>query len=172
VSEAGLTLTNVPRIHCGEHRMLRQLAGTTDRVRHQAEPAEVHLYFLCGAREYAAPDPPAVRLPLAAAVCTSDWFRIIAARAGRCFFLPSSREEEPIRVMGRIDRQRVLYDEGKRFRFVMPEAVLRWPYGPPDDPAVFDEHREQLALVEWARGRPNVEVGILPGSPCGDMADS
>jgi Cytochrome P450 len=35
-------LTNVPRIHCGEHRMLRQLAGTTDRVRHQAEPAEVH----------------------------------------------------------------------------------------------------------------------------------
>lgn len=69
------------------------------------------------------------------------------------------------RVMGRIDRQRVLYDEGKRFRFVIPEAVLRWPYGPPDDPAVFDEHREQLARVEWAIGRPNVEVGILPLAP-------
>ena len=67
--------------------------------------------------------------------------------------------------MGRIDRQRVLYDEGKRFRFVIPEAVLRWPYGPPDDPAVFDEHREQLARVEWAKGRPNVEVGILPLAP-------
>ncbi len=69
------------------------------------------------------------------------------------------------RVMGRIDRQRILYDEGKRFRFVIPEAVLRWPYGPPDDPAVLDEHREQLARVDWATARPNVEVGILPLAP-------
>ncbi len=69
------------------------------------------------------------------------------------------------RVMDRIDRQRVLYDEAKRFRFVIPEAVLRWPYGPPDDPAVLDEHREQLARVDWAIGRPNVEVGILPLAP-------
>ena len=71
------------------------------------------------------------------------------------------------RVMNRIDRQRVLYDESKRFRFVIPEAVLRWPYGPPGDPAVLDEHREQLARVEWATGRPNVEVGILPMTPVG-----
>jgi transcriptional regulator with XRE-family HTH domain len=69
------------------------------------------------------------------------------------------------RVMDRIDRQRVLYDESKRFRFVIPEAVLRWPYGPPDDPAVLDEHREQLARVEWATERPNVTVGILPLAP-------
>lgn len=69
------------------------------------------------------------------------------------------------RVMGRIERQRILYDEAKRFRFVIPEAVLRWPYGPTDDPAVLDEHREQLARVEWAIGRPNVEIGILPLSP-------
>lgn len=69
------------------------------------------------------------------------------------------------RVIGRMDRQRVLYDEGKRFQFVIPEAVLRWPYGPPDDPAVLDEHREQLARVEWAAGRPNIEIGILPLSP-------
>jgi transcriptional regulator with XRE-family HTH domain len=71
------------------------------------------------------------------------------------------------RVMRRIDRQHVLYDEAKRFRLVIPEAVLRWPYGPPDDPAVLDEHREQLARVEWAIGRPNVEVGILPLTPVG-----
>jgi transcriptional regulator with XRE-family HTH domain len=69
------------------------------------------------------------------------------------------------RVMGRIERQRVLYDEDKRFRFVIPEAVLRWPYGSPGDPAVLDEHREQLARVEWAMERPNVEVGILPLGP-------
>jgi Domain of unknown function (DUF5753) len=51
------------------------------------------------------------------------------------------------------------------FRFVIPEAVLRWPYGPPDDPAVLDEHREQLARVEWAAERSNVTVGILPLAP-------
>jgi len=69
------------------------------------------------------------------------------------------------RVMGRIDRQRILYDETKRFRFVIPESVLRSPYGPPADPAVIDEHREQLARIEWAMSRPNVEVGILPLGP-------
>lgn len=69
------------------------------------------------------------------------------------------------RVMGRMERQRLLYDETKRFRFVIPEAALRWPYGPPDDPAVLDEHREQLARVRWATGRPNIEIGILPLAP-------
>jgi transcriptional regulator with XRE-family HTH domain len=69
------------------------------------------------------------------------------------------------RVMGRMERQQVLYDEGKRFRFVIPEAALRWPYGPAGDPAVLDEHREQLARVEWATRRPNIELGILPMSP-------
>jgi transcriptional regulator with XRE-family HTH domain len=69
------------------------------------------------------------------------------------------------RVMNRIERQRLLYDETKTFRFVIPEAVLRWPYGPPDDPAVLDEHREQLARVEWATLRPNVVVAILPLAP-------
>lgn len=69
------------------------------------------------------------------------------------------------RVMGRIERQRILYDEDKTFRFVIPEAVLRWPYGPPDDPAVPDEHREQLARVMWAIDRPNINVGILPLAP-------
>jgi transcriptional regulator with XRE-family HTH domain len=69
------------------------------------------------------------------------------------------------RVMHRLERQPILYDERKRFRFVIPEAVLRWPYGPPDDPAVLDEHLEQLARVEALIGRPNVEIGILPLRP-------
>lgn len=69
------------------------------------------------------------------------------------------------RVVGRIERQRLLYNEAHRFRFVIPEAVLRWPYGPAGDPAVIDEHREQLARVEMVMGRPNVEVGVLPLAP-------
>lgn len=71
------------------------------------------------------------------------------------------------RIMGRIDRVRVLYDEAKHFRFVIPEAVLRWPYGPPGDRAVLYEHREQLARVRWAAERPNIDVGILPLAPVG-----
>jgi transcriptional regulator with XRE-family HTH domain len=69
------------------------------------------------------------------------------------------------RVMNRVERQRLLYDDAKTFRFVIPEAVLRWPYGPPDDPAVIDEHREQLARVEWATQRPNIVLAILPLAP-------
>lgn len=69
------------------------------------------------------------------------------------------------RLVGRIERQRVLSNTGHRFRFVIPEAVLRWPYGPPGDPAVLDEHREQLAKVSAAVSRPNIEVGILPLAP-------
>lgn len=72
--------------------------------------------------------------------------------------LPDTAE----RVVHRLERQRILYDEGKRFAFVIPEAVLRWPYGPPDDPVVPGEHREQLARIEAVMDRPNVTVGILP----------
>jgi transcriptional regulator with XRE-family HTH domain len=69
------------------------------------------------------------------------------------------------RVMNRTGRQAILYDEGKRFRFVIPEAVLRSPFGEPGDPAIPGEHREQVARVELVMSRPNVELGILPLGP-------
>jgi transcriptional regulator with XRE-family HTH domain len=69
------------------------------------------------------------------------------------------------RVLNRIDRQAILYDETKHFRFVIPEAVLRWPFGTPGDPATLDDHHEQLARVRTVSRRPNVELGILPLQP-------
>src|SRR5579875_13845 len=69
------------------------------------------------------------------------------------------------RVMNRIERQAVLYDDAKHFRFVIPEAVLRWPFGTPGDPATLDDHREQLARLTTISQRPNVELGILPLQP-------
>jgi transcriptional regulator with XRE-family HTH domain len=69
------------------------------------------------------------------------------------------------RVMNRIKRQPILNDDGKLFRFVIPEAVLRWPFGPAGDPAVLREHQEQLAAILAATMRPNVEIGILPLAP-------
>ncbi len=69
------------------------------------------------------------------------------------------------RVADRMERQQVLYARDKAIRFVIPEAVLLWPVGPSDDPAVLLEHREQLARIETVMSRPNVRIGILPLRP-------
>jgi transcriptional regulator with XRE-family HTH domain len=63
------------------------------------------------------------------------------------------------RVLARLERQRILYDERKRLRFVVPEAVLRWPVGP------LDEHLEQLGRLAEILARPNVDLRILPMAP-------
>lgn len=63
------------------------------------------------------------------------------------------------RVVGRLERQRILYDESKRLRFAIPEAVLRWPFGPED------EQVEQLDRLGEIMARPNVDLRILPLAP-------
>lgn len=63
------------------------------------------------------------------------------------------------RVMGRMERQRILYDSRKRLRFIVTEAALRWPFGPPA------EHLEQLDRLAEIMGRPNVDLRILPSAP-------
>jgi len=63
------------------------------------------------------------------------------------------------RVLHRLERQRILYDDATRLRFVIPETVLRWPVGPAD------EHREQLARLDEVRMRPSVDLRVLPADP-------
>lgn len=63
------------------------------------------------------------------------------------------------RVVGRMERQRVLYDESKLLRFIIPESALRWPFGP------VDEHLEQLDRVGEVMARPNVDIRILRMEP-------
>lgn len=63
------------------------------------------------------------------------------------------------RVVGRLERQRVLYDESKQFRFAIPEAVLRWPFGPED------EQIEQIDRLREVMARPNVDLRVLPLAP-------
>jgi transcriptional regulator with XRE-family HTH domain len=63
------------------------------------------------------------------------------------------------RVLGRMERQRVLYDESKQLRFLIPETVLRWPFGPAD------EQVEQLDRLRTILDRPNVDLGLLPMVP-------
>lgn len=68
------------------------------------------------------------------------------------------------RVLGRLERQRVLYDPTKQVRFVVPEAVLRWPIGPEEE-ATIGEHLEQLNRIAEVMARPNVDVRFLPMKP-------
>jgi transcriptional regulator with XRE-family HTH domain len=63
------------------------------------------------------------------------------------------------RVMGRMERQRILYDESKQLRFVVPEVTLRWPFGPPA------EHLEQLDRLAEIMARPNIDLRIMPMVP-------
>lgn len=63
------------------------------------------------------------------------------------------------RVLSRLERQRILYDERKRLRFVVPETVLRWPVGPAD------EHLEQLDRLGEIMVRPNIDLRVLPMAP-------
>lgn len=69
------------------------------------------------------------------------------------------------RIVGRLERQRILYDDRKRLRFVVPEAVLRWPIGAADDDAWVGEHLEQLDRLGEVMSRPNVDLRILPMAP-------
>jgi transcriptional regulator with XRE-family HTH domain len=59
-------------------------------------------------------------------------------------------------VASRMERQAVLYDEAKRFDFVLTEGALRWRIG---TQAI---HAMQLHHVAGLAQLPNVTVGIVP----------
>ena len=61
-------------------------------------------------------------------------------------------------VKSRVERQAVLYDDGKSFRFVITEAALRWRLS---SVAV---HLAQLDRIASLATLPNVSVGIIPWS--------
>jgi transcriptional regulator with XRE-family HTH domain len=64
-------------------------------------------------------------------------------------------------VAGRRDRQRILYDESKRFRFLMTEPVLQTRVAPV--PVLHSQIRRLLALIE---GFDHIEMGVIPtGAP-------
>jgi transcriptional regulator with XRE-family HTH domain len=69
---------------------------------------------------------------------------------------PAGRPDIGAAVAARLERQAVLYDETKRFEFILTEAVLRWRVGPvPMMLAQLDRLRSLATL-------PNVAVGIIP----------
>lgn len=61
-------------------------------------------------------------------------------------------------VRARLDRQQMLYDPGKQFRFLMTEAALRYLLCPPE------VLRGQLDRLLAVAGLPNIELAVLPFS--------
>jgi hypothetical protein len=69
--------------------------------------------------------------------------------------------DAPALVAGRQDRQAILYDESRRFRFLITEAVLRTRVVPVD--VLRSQLRRLLALLE---GYDHVDIAVIPtGAP-------
>jgi len=69
---------------------------------------------------------------------------------------PSSQPDLAQAVAERLERQTILYDQGKQFEFLLTEAALRWRPGPPE------LMRAQLDRVISVASLPNVSLGVLP----------
>lgn len=59
-------------------------------------------------------------------------------------------------IAARLDRQRVLYDETKQFRYVLTEQAVRWRFGS------VESHRIQLDLLIKLVTLPHVHVAVIP----------
>jgi transcriptional regulator with XRE-family HTH domain len=66
------------------------------------------------------------------------------------------RDDVGAAVAARLERQEILYDETKRFEFLLTEGVLRWRLG------AIGQHLAQLDRLVAVSTLPNVDVVILP----------
>ncbi|GGK78458.1 transcriptional regulator [Planomonospora parontospora subsp. parontospora] len=84
---------------------------------------------------------------------TTEYARSVFTRLKRLYNAPDEIDSA-IRV--RMQRQEILYDQRKRFRFIVPEAVLRYRLAP------LDVMCGQLDRLLAVTALPNVEFGVVP----------
>jgi transcriptional regulator with XRE-family HTH domain len=80
----------------------------------------------------------------------ADYARRVMAQGN-----PSSQADLAGAVAQRIERQAVLYDQTKRFEFIITEGALRWRPGPPELMVA------QLDRLISVASLPNVSLGVL-----------
>jgi transcriptional regulator with XRE-family HTH domain len=80
----------------------------------------------------------------------ADYARRVMAQGN-----PSSQSDLAAAVAKRMERQTILYDQSKRFEFLITEGALRWRPGPPK------LMKAQLDRVISMASLPNVELGVL-----------
>lgn len=76
--------------------------------------------------------------------------RVLSARG------MDSRADTAAAIGTRMERQRILYEDGRRLRFVVGETALRRRFGPP--PVIREQLDRLLAVAEL----PTVTLGVLP----------
>lgn len=81
----------------------------------------------------------------------AEYARLVMS-AGNPFEQPDIAEA----VNSRLQRQAILYDETKRFEFILTEGALRWR------PGSIQMQRAQLAHLISISSLPNVELGVIP----------
>jgi transcriptional regulator with XRE-family HTH domain len=69
---------------------------------------------------------------------------------------PPSQADIAAAVTARMNRQAILFDESKRFEFIMTEAAVRWRLGP------LSLMRAQVDRIITVSALENVSVGIIP----------
>lgn len=74
----------------------------------------------------------------------------------RAILTTGRTRDVPAALATRIERQQVLYEEGRRFSYLIAESVLHWPIG---GSAILAAQRDRL--VSLAR-LPTVDIGIIP----------
>ncbi|MBP2705769.1 helix-turn-helix domain-containing protein [Microbispora sp. RL4-1S] len=84
---------------------------------------------------------------------TAEYARHIFSKVRR---LHEVTEDVDAAIRVRMQRQEILYDPGRRFRFVVPEAVLHYRLAPPE------VMRGQLDRLIAVTTLPNVEFGVVP----------
>ncbi|WP_214319855.1 helix-turn-helix domain-containing protein [Nonomuraea sediminis] len=84
---------------------------------------------------------------------TSEYARYIFQKVKRLYSAPD-QIDAAVRV--RMQRQEILYDRGRTFRFVVPESALRTRLTP------VDVMRGQLDRLLAVSTLPNVEFGVIP----------
>jgi len=80
----------------------------------------------------------------------ADYARRVMAQGN-----PSSQADLAAAVAQRMERQTILYDQSKRFEFIITEGALRWRPGPPELMAA------QLDRLISVASLPNVSLGVL-----------
>ncbi|MFC4585480.1 helix-turn-helix domain-containing protein [Sphaerisporangium corydalis] len=86
---------------------------------------------------------------------TAEYARNIFSKVRRLY---GAADDIDAAIRVRMRRQEILYDSARRFRFLMPEAVLRYRLAPDD------VMRGQLDRLLAVTTLPNVEFGVIPFS--------
>jgi transcriptional regulator with XRE-family HTH domain len=79
-----------------------------------------------------------------------------ARRLFTIFDPPYPEENIPAAVVARLDRQATLFNQARRFEFVLTEAALRFRFGPPSMMIAQLDRISSLSTLE------NVDIGLIP----------